>query len=76
MSEFLTREWNDSRYTLMILGAIILLIGLIIVVSYTVLYGVKCLSAILPTQRAVEINLKADVYLSKLDDLFRVFFRT
>ena len=67
------RHWSDLKYGLMIVIGLTLLFSFTIIMTYSVFYLVKYVSVLLPEEQRMEVTLKCEYYIKKLDELLESF---
>lgn len=72
-SEYCMRHLSDLKYSLMIVIGLTLMFSFAIIVTYSVLHLVKRVAVLLPEERRLEVTLKCEYYIKKLNELLESF---
>ena len=73
MIERYTHFLNEFNYFFIILFTLVTLFSITVILAYIVLYLVKYYALLLPEPQQIEVILKVDYYISKLDEFLHSF---
>lgn len=73
MIERCTHFLNEFNYFFIILFTLVTLFSITVILAYIVLYLVKYYALLLPEPQQIEVILKVDYYISKLDEFLHSF---
>lgn len=73
MIERYTHFLNEFNYFFIILFTLVTLFSITVIFTYIVLYLVKYYALLLPEPQQIEVILKVDYYISKLDEFLHSF---
>ena len=73
MIERYTHFLNEFNYFFIILFTFVTLFSITVILAYIVLYLVKYYALLLPEPQQIEVILKVDYYISKLDEFLHSF---